>query len=66
MTNPARKKNKIPVTKGMVELKQPPSALASAFGGPPRYDWIDIVSDASRSSDSILRIQELTIDGRRS
>jgi hypothetical protein len=27
-----------------VVLLKPPTALESAFGGPPRYDWIDIVS----------------------
>jgi hypothetical protein len=27
-----------------VVLTNPPTALESAFGGPPRYDWIDIVS----------------------
>lgn len=27
-----------------VVLTKPPTALESAFGGPPRYDWIDIVS----------------------
>jgi hypothetical protein len=29
-----------------VVLTEPPSARESAFGGPPRYDWIDIVSKA--------------------
>ena len=27
-----------------VRLEQAPTARESAFGGPPRYDWIDIVS----------------------
>jgi hypothetical protein len=26
------------------ELLKPPSAREAAYGGPPRYDWIDIVS----------------------
>ena len=26
------------------ELPKPPTAREAAFGGPPRYDWIDIVS----------------------
>lgn len=32
-------------------LKQPPSAREAAFHGPPRYDWIDIVSSVSCSID---------------
>lgn len=27
------------------ELTKPPTAREAAFGGPPRYDWIDIVSN---------------------
>lgn len=27
-----------------VELLKPPTAREAAYGGPPRYDWIDIVS----------------------
>jgi hypothetical protein len=27
-----------------VPLQKPPTARESAFSGPPRYDWIDIVS----------------------
>jgi hypothetical protein len=26
------------------ELQKPPTAREAAYGGPPRYDWIDIVS----------------------
>jgi len=29
---------------GMVKLEAPPPAREAAFSGPPRYDWIDIVS----------------------
>jgi hypothetical protein len=25
-------------------LDKPPTAREAAFGGPPRYDWMDIVS----------------------
>ena len=31
-----------------VFLSNPPPASQAAFGGPPRYDWIDIVSVATR------------------
>jgi hypothetical protein len=37
--------SKLPI-RGKVTLDQAPSARDSAFGGPPRYDWIDIVSAA--------------------
>jgi hypothetical protein len=29
------------------ELQKPPPAREAAYGGPPRYDWIDIVSSHS-------------------
>ena len=29
-------------------LERPPTAAEAAFGGPPRYDWIDIVSQFHR------------------
>ena len=43
-------KRKRPPTKSryakreMVPLEKPPPAAEAAFAGPPRYDWIDIVS----------------------
>lgn len=36
-------KGKVPI-RNRVELLKPPTAREAAFGGPPRYDWIDIVS----------------------
>lgn len=37
-----RKRSKLPFWEEKV-LTKPPSAREAAFGGPPRYDWIDIV-----------------------
>lgn len=31
-------------TRSFVKIEQPPTAREAAFSGPPRYDWIDIVS----------------------
>ena len=31
------------------ELQKPPTAREAAYGGPPRYDWIDIVSATIKS-----------------
>lgn len=28
-----------------IELEKPPTARQAAYGGPPRYDWIDIVRE---------------------
>ena len=36
-------KGKVPLRKEK-KLTKPPTAKEAAFGGPPRYDWIDIVS----------------------
>ena len=36
-------KNKLPI-RSEVRFNKPPAAREAAFGGPPRYDWIDIVS----------------------
>jgi len=36
-------KSNLPVRE-TVTLEQPPTAQEAAFGGPPRFDWIDIVS----------------------
>jgi hypothetical protein len=38
-----RKRSKLPFWEEKV-LTKPPTAREAAFGGPPRYDWIDIVS----------------------
>lgn len=35
-------KSKLPIRKEM-KLEKAPAAREAAFGGPPRYDWIDIV-----------------------
>lgn len=37
-------KGKVPLRKEK-QLTKPPTAKEAAFGGPPRYDWIDIVSE---------------------
>jgi hypothetical protein len=39
-------KNKVPI-RNRIELLKPPTAREAAYGGPPRYDWIDIVSKPS-------------------
>jgi hypothetical protein len=39
-------KNPLPVRQ-KVRLDQAPTARQAAFGGPPRYDWMDIVSEPS-------------------
>lgn len=39
-----RSKPKLKKPRGTIQLKTPPSARDAAFQGPPRYDWIDIVS----------------------
>jgi hypothetical protein len=36
-------KSSLPIRES-VTLSKPPSAQEAAFGGPPRFDWIDIVS----------------------
>ena len=36
-------KSTLPIRES-VTLSKPPSAQEAAFGGPPRFDWIDIVS----------------------
>lgn len=36
-------------TRETVVLDRPPTAKESAFGGPPRYDWVDVVSRLIRS-----------------
>lgn len=42
----ARKPHKqLPIRKRH-ELLKPPTAREAAYGGPPRYDWIDIVSSS--------------------
>ena len=37
------------------ELQKPPTAREAAYGGPPRYDWIDIVSVMSFRFDFRFR-----------
>jgi hypothetical protein len=38
-----QRKSRVPDVRE-VTLEQAPTAKEAAFGGPPRYDWIDIVS----------------------
>ena len=40
---PKQRKSRVPELQE-VKLDQAPTAREAAFGGPPRYDWIDIVS----------------------
>ena len=40
---PKQRKSRVPDLHE-VKLDQAPTAREAAFGGPPRYDWIDIVS----------------------
>lgn len=44
-----RKRSKLPFREE-VTLDRAPTAREAAFAGPPRYDWIDIVSDSSEPS----------------
>lgn len=37
--------SKVGTPRGRKELLKPPTAREAAYGGPPRYDWIDIVSE---------------------
>lgn len=37
-----------PVHHPPIYVTEPPSAREAAFGGPPRFDWIDIVSSKYR------------------
>ena len=46
--NAYRNRNKLPFREE-VTLDKAPTAREAAFGGPPRYDWIDIVSASSPS-----------------
>jgi hypothetical protein len=46
------------VKREMVVLSEAPAARDSAFSGPPRYDWIDIVS-ALFDSEVVYRRAEL-------
>ena len=41
---PANDALKTTPVRGRRELQKPPTAREAAYGGPPRYDWIDIVS----------------------
>lgn len=43
---PVKDALKKPSGRSRRELTKPPPAREAAFGGPPRYDWIDIVSSA--------------------
>jgi hypothetical protein len=43
---PAKDALKKATTRSRRELTKPPPAREAAFGGPPRYDWIDIVSSS--------------------
>ena len=40
---PASDALKTTPVRGRRELQKPPTAREAAYGGPPRYDWIDIV-----------------------
>ena len=42
--NNRRVKKGVPMERKSVILEKAPAARDAAFGGPPRYDWIDIVS----------------------
>jgi hypothetical protein len=46
-------KSSLPIRES-VTLSKPPSAQEAAFGGPPRFDWIDIVSFFHVSSAYVL------------
>jgi hypothetical protein len=46
-----KNKSRLP-WRSSVEISKPPSAREAAFGGPPRYDWIDIVSFGSYLCES--------------
>jgi hypothetical protein len=46
-------KSSLPIRES-VTLSKPPSAQEAAFGGPPRFDWIDIVSSSIVCLYSIL------------
>lgn len=37
------------------ELQKPPTAREAAYGGPPRYDWIDIETSAAIKVQSVFR-----------
>lgn len=50
-----RRKNR---SRQEVILEKPPAAREAAFAGPPRYDWIDIVSSIRRHSDDDDEIVE--------
>jgi hypothetical protein len=43
--NNRRVKKGVTMERKSVILEKAPAARDSAFGGPPRYDWIDIVSN---------------------
>lgn len=45
--SPQKGRSKGGMMRSTVVLKQAPSARDSAFGGPPRYDWIDIETSAA-------------------
>ena len=54
---PAKQATKqVPIYKRK-ELAQAPTARESAFGGPPRYDWIDIVRTNVISSGCIALLR---------
>lgn len=50
------------VKKESVVLTAAPSARDSAFSGPPRYDWIDIVSACIISDYLLRRRSEAVVD----
>jgi hypothetical protein len=54
-------KSTLPIRES-VTLSKPPTAQEAAFGGPPRFDWIDIVSFMHRLSifDSLLSFKGST------
>ncbi|GKY91609.1 hypothetical protein MPSEU_000132800 [Mayamaea pseudoterrestris] len=63
---PKQRKSRVPDVRE-VKLDQAPTAREAAFGGPPRYDWIDIETAAAIKVQSAFRrnktLRDLEKDG---